>query len=894
MFDIHNNYAISLKSAAEGFVLLKNEDNVLPFKANDKVAVVGKNSIKIEKSGGGTARVKCEYETNLVEALSKKDASGKIDFNLASVKIAEEMEEYDIPTLNNLAKESDKFIVAYKRYGTEGADRLLGEKPDMSKTDIPQEVLDYQDKTGYFYPSNREIDLFEKIEKSDIKEVVLLLNISDFVDISFIKDYSKIKAVLVVYMPGMEYGNAIADVLCGDVNPSGRLVDTVAYNYDDYPSSETFDKDKFKTEYTEGIFVGYRYFETFAKEKVMYPFGFGLSYTQFEFTNYNFISDDENITVSVDVTNIGEREGKEVAQVYISAPSGKLEKPFIELKAFAKTKLLKPGETQTLKMKFKVSDMASFDHTDATGYIGAWVLEAGEYEIFVGKSAREIYSCGKYNISETIVTEQLSIRFDGREYVQETNKFTNELFEQKENLSIYDVSEGKMTLCDFVNQLTPRELNSLALGKPIMAPEFMSGTGNMRKYDMPNPQTCDGSTGIRRSINATCFPCATILACTWDEEIQYEVGRSIGVEGYQTGVDILLGPAMNIHRHPRCGRNFEYFSEDPVVSGKAAAAFTRGLQSEGLCATLKHFAANNYDTYRHINNSIVDERTLREIYLKGFEIAVKEGDPVYIMSAYNLLNGKHLSEHAQLLRGVLRDEWKFEGAVMTDWRTGVPLRNEIIGGNNIKMPFGYPDEEEDAYKAYENGEISLSMLRENAFYVLNSLMKTKSFKQKDFGIIHKLSGEKTEIPVMQMNGLSCTRISHTTREDGKEYLLNLSLDQRDQRSYIYYMVDAECAGDYKISAEISTNCPETQIWFYDEDDNKTGTACCHIATDKNKWYTVDARISLKEGQNLIKLVFANEPYYDHDFFSPHTEIPNDWSELPEEDIKLAGLTIEKI
>ena len=445
----------------------------------------------------------------------------------------------------------------------------------------------------------------------------------------------------------MECGTAIADVLCGDVNPSGKLVDTIVYDYADYPSANCFNYNKRETKYEEGIFVGYRYFETFAKDKVMYPFGFGLSYTEFEYSDYTFSVEKDTITVSVNVTNVGDLSGREVVQVYCAAPQGKLEKPAIELKGYAKTKELEKGETENVKVCF------------------------------------------------------------------------------------YDVSEGKADLCQFINQMNVEELISLSLGQPLAFPEGTSGVGNLKKYGVPNPQTADGPVGIRRSVNTTCFPCATLIACSWDSELQYAMGAAMGYEGYSTGIDVLLGPAMNIHRNPLGGRCFEYFSEDPLITGKAAAALVNGMQSQGLCATIKHFAANNCEDFRNINNSIVEERALREIYLKGFEIAVKESNPAYIMTSYNLLNGEHISANAQLLRGVLRDEWKYEGATMTDWRNGVPLTSEIIAGNNIKMPFGYPDEGEKVLQAYKNGQISLSILRENAYYC-----NPRGRKKIVFGIGH--------------------------------------------------------------------------------------------------------------------------------------------------------------
>jgi len=891
MFDLTKNYNVSRNVAAQGMVLLKNENKALPLKPFDKVGIVGKGCLSMTKGGGGSSLVKCEYEKSLLDGIYEKANEGKIDFAEDTVKFAK-ADNYEVSALNEMAKKIDKALVVFKRNGAEGGDRLVGKKPDGTYPD--KETSEYEEKTGYYYLSQREVDLFENLEKSNIKEVVLILNIAAVVDLSFIEKYSKIKAVLMVSQPGMEAGRAVADVLCGDVNPSGKLVDTVAYDYRDYPTCDCYDYDPYKTEYKEGIFVGYRYFETYAKDKVMYPFGFGLSYTEFDYSNYDFTEKDGIITVSADITNIGETAGKEVVQVYVSAPSGKLKKPTVELKAYSKTRELKPGETETVEISFKTADMASFDHLGETGFKGAWVLEKGDYEIFVAKSVRELFSCGVYFFEETVVAEQLTVRFDGTKYQLNNEMFTNEEFEPLDKMSLYDVAEGKMELTDFVNRLSVREVIDLALGQPLGFAEATSGIGNIKKYGVPNPQTADGPAGVRRAVNTTCFPCGTLVACTWDEDLLFEMGKAMGYEGFSTGVDILLGPALNIHRDPLAGRNFEYHSEDPLVSGKTSAAIVRGIQSEGLCATLKHFAVNNCEYYRCVNSSEVDERTLREIYLKGFEIAVKESNPAYIMTSYNLLNGEHTSACAQLLRGVLRDEWGYEGATMTDWRNGVSMTDEIIAGNNIKMPFGYPDEGDKTFEAYKKGEIELATIRENAYRVLYSVMKTRSFVQKDFGIIHKLDGDFIDIPVMEVNGLASSRITHETREDGVEYLYRLNREQRNQRSFVYYMLDVAKAGEYEVKAEISTNCPATQIWYYDADGNKLGTAYCDVATDETKWYTVFAKIKLSKGENMLKMVFANEPDTEYPYFNAGAEIPNAWPVLSTDDIKLAKLTLSYV
>lgn len=876
--DLSKNYRISRQISAQGMVLLKNEDNVLPFKERDKIGIVGKACLDMIRGGGGSAHVQTEYTKNLQEGLLEKARENKIIFYENSAEIARTASEYSVSNLNDLSGNIDIAIVTIRRSGSEGADRKLGEASLLGQLENvnsgeanDERIDDYEECVGYFYLSKKEQELLSNLEKSNIKNVVLVLNISSIVDLSFIDKYPKIKSVLLAFLPGMEGGTAIADVLCGDVNPSGKLVDTVAYNYEDYPTANCFDYDPYITEYKEGIFVGYRYFETFAKEKVMFPFGFGLSYTSFEYSNCSLKRNGDQLILGVDVKNIGEVSGREVVQAYVRAPKGNVEKPAIELKGFHKTKELKVGETEYVEICFELKDLASFDAEGLSGYKAAWVLEKGNYELFVGKSIRDLYSCGTLEIDTTICARQLQLRFDGSQYdFAKSDVFDFSKF--NEEFSLYDVAEGKISLEDFVNALSVEELVHLSQGQPPAFPGGTAGVGNIKKRGIPNPQTADGPAGIRRSVNCTCFPCGTLIACSWDQELQFKMGKAMGYEGYNTGVDILLAPSMNIHRNPLGGRNFEYLSEDPVVTGKTAAAIVRGIQSEGLCATIKHFAVNNCEYYRWCNNSVVSERALREVYLKGFEIAVKESNPAFVMTSYNLLNGMHASVHAQLLRGVLRDEWGYEGAVMTDWRNGVPLPDEIMCGNNIKMPFGYPDEIQKAMDAYNNGTLSISCIKENAMWVLKAIMKTRNFLTKDFGVSYNLK-DNLVIPAVNVTGISSTRIKQDKNQDGW-YLYGLGKDHRSQRTFIYYLVNAENDGDYFVSCTLSTNCAEGEIWIFDENEKRLATISLNSAVEEDKWYEFKSAVSLHKGENILKFVFAEEPNVDYPF-TKESWVPGD-------------------
>lgn len=891
MFTLEENYIVSRNLASQGMVLLKNRDNILPFKKGDRVGIIGKEATELVSIGGGSGSVKCEYIRSLEYGLSEKAAEGKLCFDTESITIAASDADYTIKELNRLAVNFDSAIVTLRRYSAEGQDRRIGIEYSINEDtrayagETAEQPSDqnYERRYGYYYPSKRELDLFSNIQKSNIKNVILILNFSSITDISFIENFSKIKAVLLAYLPGMEGGTAIADILCGDVNPSGRLVDTIANKLEDYPSSEYFDYNQDYTEYKESIFVGYRYFETYAKEKVLYPFGFGLSYTEFEYSDMKVCVKNGIVSVSVTVKNIGERNGREVVQVYVAAPKGELIKPALELRGFAKTGELLKGQSEKVKVEFKVSDMASFDTNGVTGYPAAYVLEKGKYEIFVGKSIRNLYKCGNYVQAETKPTQQLSLRFGGEVYQNVPTQWNDRI--TFGNADLYDVANGKTTIESFINTLNVDELIDLAMGQPPSFPCGTGGIGNLKDRGVPNSQTADGPAGIRRSINSTCFPCGTLLASSFDKELQYKMGVAMGFEAYSTGIDIILAPALNIHRNPLCGRNFEYYSEDPLVSGKTAAAIVNGIQSKGVAATIKHFAANNCEYMRRKNDSRVDERALREIYLKGFEIAVKESNPMFVMSSYNKINGVHASANAQLLKGVLRDEWGYGGTVMTDWRNYANLDDEIIAGNNIKMPYGYPEQIALAKESYKNGKLPIWLLRENAKTVLNSIMKLRSFKLHDFGYVHTVNGNKTEISALHTDSISSTKVMESKRGDGVGYLYQLNLDQRAQRTFVCYALNVENEGEYKISASISTNYPQFKIMYYLE-NNLSAVAECNEAVDRDRWYSVDTKINLKKGRNFLKVVFAAEED-ERDFYQG-------FFATPKEDIKFASLSFEPI
>lgn len=700
---------LSREAACEGTVLLKNNGDVLPLKKGTKIAIFGKAQIDYVKGGGGAGDVHCEYVRNIYEGLKLKTDIEIFDslslyykeYVEAAYKNGEQngrLTETEIPEelMKSAAKFTDTAIITINRYSGEGWDRK-GDGTD------PYFELSVKEKNMV----NTVCDNFDK--------VIVLLNTGAMIDTSWFAENEKIGAALMIWQGGMEGGLATADVLVGDVTPSGKLVDTCAISLADYPSSSGFHESGDYVKYTEDIFVGYRYFETVPgmKERVVYPFGYGLSYTEFEIKNTIAQTSGDKILVSVDVKNIGEFCGKEVVQVYYSAPVGKITKPARELCAFAKTKLLAPGESEALLMSFNINDMASYDDMGDIEK-SAYVMEKGEYKIFVGTSVRDAKELEyKYVLEENKICQKLTeyckptrlgkrltatgefIEVPDEAYTPKTFECTYECdmkipAEGEAKKQLIDVVNGEVSLDDFISQLSDYQLLSLLVGQKNTGVANTDGMGNLPEYGIPAPMTVDGPAGVRISpvtgVKTTAFPVATMLACTWNTAILERIGIAGALETKENNLSMWLTPALNIHRSPLCGRNFEYYSEDLFVAGKMAVAMVRGIQSEKIVATPKHFACNNKETNRKESNSILSERALREIYLKGFEICVKESDPKLIMTAYNIVNDMRASENAELITGILRGEWGYKGLITTDWWNTAEKSAEVKAGNDIRMP----------------------------------------------------------------------------------------------------------------------------------------------------------------------------------------------------------------
>ena len=628
-------------------------------------------------------------------------------------------------------------------------------------------------KDGDFCLSVKEKEMIDTV-KASFKNVIVILNVGGMVDTSWFAYDDQIQSALLALQGGIEGGLAAAELLVGDGNPSGKTVDTFAKSLDDYPSTYNFHESRDYVDYTDDIYVGYRYFETIpgAAEKVVYPFGYGLSYTSFDVetvsagvVNSNCTSETNKLYAKVRVTNTGKFSGKEVVQVYIAKPQGKLGKPAKELVAFEKTRELQPGESQLMILTWEINDMASYDDLGKVKK-SAYVLEAGSYDIYVGTSVRDVTKADySYILNHDVITEQLSAKLvptslpkrmlaDGSYEALPQSEPVDTDYSAIGNIDpsltegvapcqraipyfrfadgmakngshdIMDVVEGRITLDEFVSELSIDELIHLLGGQPNTGVANTFGIGNMPEYGIPSVMTADGPAGVRIApevgICTTAFPCSTLLACTWNPDVLEAVGRAGGEELKENNLALWLTPAICIHRSPLCGRNFEYYSEDPFVTGKLAGAMVRGIQSNNVGATLKHFALNNKETNRKNSDSRVSERAAREIYLKAFEMIVKNDNPWAIMSSYNMINGYRASESEDLLTGILRDEWGYEGMVTTDWWTCGEHYKETKAGNDLKMGNGYPDR---VKKAYDKGAISRSEMETSVKRILGLILK---------------------------------------------------------------------------------------------------------------------------------------------------------------------------
>lgn len=775
---------LSKEAAKEGMVLLKNRGDILPLKKGTRVALFGKATFDYVKGGGGSGDVTVAYIRNLYEGLKmQKDVVSifeplcdyyrkDVERQYAQGSVPGMTIEPEVPRelLDEAKAYADTAVISICRFSGEGWDRksiVDTDNKNMGEGELDMAVRSSKIfANGDFCLSAQEAAMVETVKKN-FSKVVVVMNVGGMVDTSWFVREDAIGAVLMAWQGGMEGGLAAAELLAGKGNPSGKLSDTFAQTLEDYPSTGDFHESRDYVNYTEDIYVGYRYFETVpgADQKVNYPFGFGLSYTTFQTDVLSAEEKEGQVRIQVEITNTGSRDGKEVVQVYFEAPQGRLGKPKRQLIAFAKTRSLRPGESQRLYLSFEIRDMASYDDTGKVQK-AAYVLEKGDYFFHVGTSVRDTVRLDYvYQVKEDTVTEQLESRLTPSELprrmlsdgsyeevpqregndpnANELERMPEDMMEgyvpavrprdryqlwrepYKKGAHIFkEVAEGKLTPEEFLAQLTDEETAQLLGGQPNTGVANTFGYGNLPEYGVPSVMTADGPAGLRIApecgVTTTCWPCSTLLACSWNPEIVEAVGLAGGAEVKENNIAVWLTPAVNIHRSPLCGRNFEYYSEDPYLAGKLASAMVRGIQANHIGATVKHFALNNKETNRKNSDSRVSERAAREIYLKAFEIIVREAKPWSIMTSYNIINGHRASENADLLEGILRGEWGFDGCITTDWWTCGEHYKEVKAGNDIKMGCGYP---ERLLEALEKGCLTRKEMDACALRVLKLILK---------------------------------------------------------------------------------------------------------------------------------------------------------------------------
>lgn len=833
------------KAAAEGTILLKNDNSALPLNMDETVSVFGRIQLHYYKSGTGSGgMVNVSKVTGIVDGLLDngvrlndelldvyKKWDEKNPFDLGDGWGGEPWSQKEMPLddelVENAAKKGSTAIVIIGR--------TAGEEMDASLTE------------GSFLLTELEREMLSKVKKA-FEKLVVILNVGGLIDMSFVDEYTP-DAVLYAWQGGMTGGTGTADVLTGKVSPSGKLPDTIAYNVEDYPSYKYFG-DKDKNFYSEDIFVGYRWFETFAPEKVRYPFGFGLSYSNFEVKTVS-VSCGDVLTFKISVTNTGEYSGKEVVQIYCESPQGKLGKASKVLCGFDKTNELAPNETQELTIEVSISDIASYDDSGASDNKSCWVLEAGAYNFYVGTDVRSAESVYTFEKAETEVIEacsqalapvesfeRVTASFDNGnlvpvmknvplnevdEYARRMERLPKKIaYTGDKGIKLADVKNGKNTMDEFLAQLSDYDLTCIIRGEGMGSPRVTAGTASafggvsdaLVNFGIPAACCDDGPSGMRLDCGTKAFslPNGTMLASTFNKELSEELFYLLGLEMSANKVDCLLGPGMNIHRHPLNGRNFEYFSEDPFLTGHMAAAQLKGMHNAGVTGTIKHFCANNQETNRHFLDSAVSERALREIYLKGFEIAVKEGSADSVMTSYGSVNGVWTAGNFDLNTVILREEWGFTGFTMTDWWANSNFRGEepkrsyfvpmAIAQNDVYMVCAdCACVDENLETALSDGTLTRAELQRNAANICNFIIGTNAMK--------RLCGEADEIEVINR-----PEDSYDSDEpvvfynlDG-EFMLDLTGVKTEKGRNYSFAFNVETTGIYKVTITASSTQSE--------------------------------------------------------------------------------------
>ncbi len=845
---------LSRGAAAEGMVLLKNEEQTLPLNYDKNVALFGNAVINLVDGASGSANVNNSNKVNLLEGMLQKQKEEKIIINEQMADAYLETEGY-VPTVEELKaarKTSDVAVYTITRTASDGADR--------------------DDVVGDYYLSVEEMQEIKNLIEAGFEDIIVVLNVGCIIDTTKLLSYPEVKAILLAWIPGEYGGDAIADILVGDVTPSGKLTDTLARTYKAYPSYRTFSKDDNYVEYKEDIYVGYRYFETFdpTYKNVNFEFGFGLSYTTFEYSNVSCDFEGDILTVKCKITNTGEYWGKETVQLYFSAPQGELGKPAKELCAFVKTRALYPGDSQTVTMTVDIKDLASYDDTGKVQK-SAYVLEEGDYEFFIGSSIRDAGESGlgcMFTQDETIIVEQLSEQLPARllkerllgdgsyenvyaeyeieELVAKSDWKTVEAPE--EVIMFEDLEKNPALMASFLAQLEPLKLIRIVYAHTAKVTGGEGTTEYDFTYGIPYTNTADGTAGLRLSQVCTEYPIQTALACTWNTKLLEKIGEEIAEEAKKKDVQMWLAPAVNIHRDPLCGANFEYFSEDPYLSGVLAAAMITGSQEAGVATALKHLVGNERETNRMKIDSRMSERALREIYLEPFRLAIEMADPWMLMTSYNMVNGVKTSASYDLLTEIVRNEWGYEGVICTDRKDNTTLTQELLAGMDLKLPTA---DSNATLEDYNNGILTRALLEERAARVLELVLKTG--KRIEGAVDLDSKGASILLStdfVSKSSGISV--------EDCADEGIDKNTGGNAKDQYLIYYVNSAVDMEYDMAVRVAS--PEAlgafDIYIDDKKvasfDNATQTADWQVWADAPN----TVKITVPKGNHTMKIVFT--------------------------------------
>ena len=900
--DMKEYKRLARQAAAEGCVLIKNDQNTLPLKKGERVAVFGRIASTYYKSGlGSGGMVNTDYVPGILDAL-REEKDIVIEEKVRAIYDAW-IEEHPFDEGSGWGK------VPWSQQEMPVSEKLLeaGKDCDVAIVIIGRtagEDQDNKEEPGSYLLTDEESKLIREVRERFARTVVIL-NVGNIIDMSWVTRYNP-SAVLYAWQGGQEGGNAVADVLMGRVSPCGRLTDTIAYEIGDYPSTKNFGSEE-KNFYEEDIYVGYRYFETFAKDRVMYPFGFGLSYTRFCMQAKLVKQTGDGLEVEVSVKNIGEYSAKEVAQVYVSAPQGKLGKPEKVLVGFAKTKELSPQEEETLRIDIPAITYASFDDSGVTNARNAFVLEEGTYTVFAGENVRAAKQFATW-VQEFCVLEALEealapiepfkrikpVLSAGKELTAQLEDVPVRTINPKDRIAqealteiaytgdrgykLKDVYDKRVSMDDFLAQLSDEDLICLHRGEGMCSPKVTPGTAaafggiteSLQDFGIPALCATDGPSGIRMDCGTKAFslPNGTLLGCTFDLPLVEALYSMTGKELRQNRIDTLLGPGINIHRSPLNGRNFEYISEDPLLTGKMGAAQLLGLGKYQSSGTIKHFSTNNQEMRRHFVDAVVSQRALREIYLKCFEIAVKEGKCQSVMTTYGPLNGLWTAGSYDLNTTVLRKEWGFTGIVMTDWwaasnEEGQPSdrRNHasmVKAQNDLMMvcPDALDMNQDNIMEELQKGNIHRAQLQRNARNILSFALQSIAM-QYEMQLISKEELEERKAVTVEENFEPEAIVYHDVNPNTNELVLQGGDWKISKGTTLVHGIRVTKPGFYDISFTVSSYLDElAQLPLALYLDNTLKAMISFRGTNaKTVVETRDLGL-LFPGQHYIRLVFG--------------------------------------